>query len=203
VIAPINDRIAQQIKSLIIDRIQDESVTIRWCGGEPFISRVYLDLMQYIGAHKPHNVKHIIQTNGSYLQKKADLIIDLLPAIDHMRVSFDAASADTYHKIRVNGQWDQLLENVRWLRKQIDQHAPECNLQADFVVQLLNYKEIPAFVELCQDLGIKQINWQKMWNWGTWSQEEFQEHNIYQPNHRLYPELVEIFKKSGQPMSLR
>jgi sulfatase maturation enzyme AslB (radical SAM superfamily) len=203
VIAPINDRIAQQIKSLIIDRIQDESISIRWCGGEPFISRVYLDLMQYISANKPHNVKHIIQTNGSYLQKKSDLIIDLLPTIDHMRVSFDAASADTYHKIRVNGQWDQLLENVRWLRKQIDQHAPDCSLQADFVVQLLNYKEIPDFVELCQDLGIDQINWQKMWNWGTWSQEEFQEHNIYQPDHRLYPELVEIFKKSGQPMSLR
>ena len=202
VIAPINNRIAQKIKDLIIDQVKDELINIRWCGGEPFISRVYTDLMDYICKHKSKNFNHSIQTNGSYLQKKSQLVTDLLPTLQNVRVSFDAASADTYHQIRVNGQWDQLLENVRWLRKQIDQVAPKCKLQADYVVQLGNYKEIPAFVELCKELGIDHINWQKMWNWGTWNQEIFLQNNIYDSTHPKYPELVEIFKKSGQRMSL-
>jgi MoaA/NifB/PqqE/SkfB family radical SAM enzyme len=95
-----------------------------------------------------------------------------------------------------------LLSNVRWLRQRVDELAVDCTISADFVVQLTNYKEIPAFVELCQELGIEKINWQKMWNWGTWGQEEFLQHNIYRPEHPLYSELVEIFKKAGQPMSL-
>lgn len=202
VLAPINDRISQQIKRLIIDQIQDESVTIRWCGGEPFISRVYLDLMEYIFSNKQAKIKHIIQTNGSYLKKKSDLVTALLPNVQELRVSFDAASAATYQTIRVNGQWDQLLENVRWLRQSINDIAPECNLVADFVVQLGNYKEIPAFVDLCQELGIDQIYWQKMWNWGTWSQEEFLKHNIYRVDHPLYPDLVDMFKQAKQPMNL-
>ena len=202
VMAPINDKISEQIKQLVIDQIKNQPVTVRWCGGEPFISRVYLDLLEYIAARKKDNIKHIIQTNGSYLQKKSDLVTKLLPTTQEMRVSFDAACDETYQKIRVNGQWDQLLSNVRWLRQCVDELAVDCVLSADFVVQLTNYKEIPAFVKLCRELGIKKINWQKMWNWGTWSQEEFLQHNIYRPEHPLYSELVEIFKKAGQPISL-
>lgn len=202
VIAPVNNKISEKIKHLIIDRIQDESVAIRWCGGEPFMSRVYTDLMEYICSKKFNNVKHILQTNGSYLQKKSDLVLALLPSMQNIRVSFDAACADTYHRVRVNGQWSQLLENVRWLRKQIDQVAPACGLHADFVVQLSNYKEIPVFVELCEELGVDHINWQKMWNWGTWSQEEFSHNNIYQSEHPLYADLVQVFKAAQQPMSM-
>jgi molybdenum cofactor biosynthesis enzyme MoaA len=202
VLAPINDRISQQIKHLIIDQIKDEMVSIRWCGGEPFISRVYSDLLEYIFLNKQAKIEHIIQTNGSYLKKKSDLVTALLPTVKDMRVSFDAATADTYHKIRVNGQWDHLLENVRWLRQCIDQVAPECVLSADFVVQLDNYKEIPAFIDLCQELGIDKINWQKMWNWGTWSQEEFLNKNIYRSDHPQYADLVQVFAQAKQTMSL-
>jgi MoaA/NifB/PqqE/SkfB family radical SAM enzyme len=202
VLAPINDRISQQIKHLIIDQIKDEMVSIRWCGGEPFISRVYSDLLEYIFLKKQTKIKHVIQTNGSYLKKKSDLVTALLPTVKDMRVSFDAATADTYHKIRVNGQWNHLLENVRWLRQCIDQVAPECVLSADFVVQLDNYKEIPAFIDLCRELGIDKINWQKMWNWGTWSQEEFLNKNIYRSNHPQYADLVQVFAQAKQTMSL-
>lgn len=202
VIRPINDRIVERIQQLVIDRITDESVTIRWCGGEPFISESYLALLQYITDHKSLQCKHVIQTNGSYLKKKSDLVLSLLPMIKEMRVSFDAATADTYHKVRMGGRWDQLITNVCWLRKQIDQHASNCLLSADFVVQLDNYLEIPRFVNLCQDLGIKHINWQKMWNWGTWSQEEFDHKNIYNPTHPLYNDLAEQFRKISYSMSL-
>ena len=80
---------------------------------------------------------HADLTDGSRLTTLMNKIqpdeVYHLAAQSHVRVSFDAASADTYHQIRVNGQWDQLLENVRWLRKQIDQVAPKCELLQCFL----------------------------------------------------------------------
>lgn len=202
VIRTQNNRIVDRIKRMIIDRIQDHTVQIRWCGGEPFISEPYLDLMSYISKNKPNSFRHVIQTNGSYLKKKSDLLERLLPSTDLIRVSFDAACADTYHQVRINGQWDQLIENVQWLRQRIDKIAPKCNLEADFVVQLANYKEISMFVNLCHTLKIDHVNWQKMWNWGTWSQDQFDRNNIYNPDHDLYNDLVYQFQTAQQPMSL-
>jgi sulfatase maturation enzyme AslB (radical SAM superfamily) len=202
VIRPVNDQIAQAVKHKIIDQIQDQSVLIRWCGGEPFISDVYLDIIQYIVDQQRSNIRHIIQTNGSYLQKKSDLICALLPTLAEIRVSFDAATADTYHKIRVNGQWDQLVSNVRWLRDTINSLGCNTQLTADYVVQLANYKEIKEFVDLSRHLGIDHINLQKMWNWGTWSQTEFDYNNVYSPAHPEYQNLVAEFRRAGRPMSL-
>ena len=200
VIRPINDSIANRIKHMIIDMIQDQPVEIRWCGGEPFISEVYVDMLEYIAhSHQP-NIKHIIQTNGSYLQKKSDLFQKLLPDLKELRVSFDAATDVTYHKIRVNGQWSTLLENVRWARETINAQACATKLSADFVVQADNYREIPAFVELCDSLGIDQIYFQKMWNWGTWPQQIFDAKNIYNTQHPDYAELVAVFEQARVPI---
>jgi len=72
------------------------------------------------------------------------------------------------------------------------------SVSATFVVQLDNYKEIPQFVELCSTFNIKDIQLQKMWNWGTWPQEEFDEKNIYNLQHPLYADLSKIFAQAKQ-----
>ena len=195
IIRPTNNRLVEKIKHLIIDNIQSQPVEIRWCGGEPFISDVYEELFEYILNTKKVNIQHVIQTNGSYLKSKADMLKRLLPTVKELRISFDAATPETYQKIRVNGNWDLLIENVRWTKKLIDQLQIKTSLTADFVVQLDNYKEIPAFVQLCDDLGIKHINFQKMWNWGTWTQSLFDSKNVYDSAHPLYNDLKNTFKK--------
>jgi MoaA/NifB/PqqE/SkfB family radical SAM enzyme len=156
--------------------------------------------MEYIIRLDKSNIQHTIQTNGSYLQKKSDLIKKLLPTLAELRVSFDAANTDTYSKIRINGQWSILLENVEWARKTIDAEKTKTILAADFVVQADNYKEIPKFIELCNSMGIDRINFQNMWNWGTWADEVFQSKNVYHRAHPDYAELVSIFKQANIPM---
>jgi len=198
IIRPINNSIVQQIKHQIIDRIADQHVEIRWCGGEPFISEPYTELLDYISRSGKTKIQHIVQTNGSYLQSKSDMIEQLLPTLKELRISFDAATADTYHRTRVNGVWDNLLNNVAWVKNLIHEKNATTKLEANFVVQMDNYQEIPAFVQLCKDLEIKHIYFQKMWNWGTWSQEEFDHKNIYNPDHHDYEKLVEVFRSIGR-----
>ena len=70
-------------------------------------------------------------------------------------------------------------------------------VKADFVVQLDNYQEIPQFRTLCDELGIKQINFQRMLNWNTWPIEELDRRNVYNANHPLYPEVVRLLDSIG------
>ena len=86
------------------------------------------------------------------------------------------------------------LENVRYA---VDVLGAD-KIVADFVVQIENYQEIPQFVALCNDLGIQRINWQKMWNWGTWPQAEFDAKNIYNNQHPDHAKLVTVFAQAGQ-----
>jgi len=198
VIRGINNGIVHQIKTLIIDRIDQQPVDIRWCGGEPFISEVYMDLMNYIVATGKTNIQSIIQTNGSYLKKHAAFLSGFLPHVKELRISFDAGTAETYSQLRVNGTWDTLLDNVRFVKQLIDQHKFATLLTADFVVQADNYKEIPEFVKTCRDLGVTNINLQKMWNWGTTTQDEFDLNNVYNPDHPDYNDLKQIVESVGQ-----
>jgi len=195
VIRPINDRISAKIKTLVIDNITTP-VEIRWAGGEPFISEVYVDLMDYcITSGK--SIQHIIQTNGSYLIAKADLLEHLLPHIKELRISFDAATADTYSKIRVGGVWENLLKNVQHVQAQIKRLETATMVSVDFVVQRDNYREIPLLRKLCKDMGIDKIQYQRMWNWGTWPLEEFNDRNIYNPEHEEYDQLLVAFNLAG------
>lgn len=196
VIRPINDRISAKIKELVIDQIGSQPVEIRWAGGEPFISEVYVDLMDYCIA-SGKNIKHIIQTNGSYLIAKADLLEKLLPHTKELRISFDAATAATYSKIRVGGAWEHLLENVRHVQEQIARLGTKTVVSVDFVVQKDNYKEIPMLRKLCRELGIEKIQYQRMWNWGTWPIDEFNDKNIYNPEHPDYKQLLIAFNLAG------
>lgn len=193
-IRPINDRIADKVKK-IIDEVTSPT-TIRWAGGEPFISEVYVSLMEYaIASGQP--IKHVMQTNGSYLIKRRDLLTQILPHIEELRISFDAATADTYHKIRANGNWDTLIENTKFVIGLIKELALTTRVSVDFVVQKDNYQEIPQLKALCSDLGVDHIYYQRMWNWDTWPEEEFLNRDVHSMQHPDYPKLIKIFKSIG------
>lgn len=197
---PLNDQLVEKIKHNIIDLINEQSVNIRWCGGEPFMSDVYLNLFEYIISTGKRNIQSVIQTNGSLLKSKKELMINLLPYVSELRISFDAGSEDTYKQTRVGGDWNRLLDNTEFIIDLIKQHKFNTRVYADFVVQKNNYKDLPLFATICRRLGV-QMNIQKMWNWGTWDDTTFLDMNVYNPNHAEYSELQEYFKIAGLPIA--
>lgn len=200
IIRPLNEKISTKIKNLIIDKIKDQPTTIRWCGGEPFMSDVYIDLFEYIIQTKNKNIKNIIQTNGSLLITKQKLVEKLLPYTKDLRISFDAGTEETYQLTRVGGNWQNLIDNVKFVKKLIQENNLTTNIYADFVVQKNNYRDLPAFATLCKELGM-QVNIQKMWNWGTWDSDTFDDMNVYNKNHPLYQDLVTQFEVSHLTMA--
>jgi molybdenum cofactor biosynthesis enzyme MoaA len=195
----INNRMVEKIKKLIIDRyIETNSpLTIRWAGGEPFVSHAYLNLWEYITSKKTQ-IKHIIQTNGSYLKKKKNLLEKMLPNISELRISFDAGTKETYEKIRVNGNWEDLLENCKFVIGLANKINTATKIKSDFVVQLDNYQEIPVYFALVKSLGIDEnnIGIGRMWNWDTWDSVTFSEKNVYDKNHPEYSKLIKIINQT-------
>lgn len=89
-----------------------------------------------------------------------------------LTVSVDAATKETYEAIRRGSNFDILKRNMEfasYLRKNGELRYFRMN----FVVQNRNYLEMPLFVEWGEELGVDEIFFTKVLNWGTWSSEEF------------------------------
>lgn len=192
----VNKQLVEKIKHLIIDEYVKSGapVTFRWAGGEPLVSQAYINLWQYIVDSGAKNIRNVVQTNGSYLIKRSRLLEKLIEYIDIIRISFDAGTADTYSQIRVNGDWDSLLDNVRYIRQLVDKQSTSVELWSDFVIQQGNYNEIPQYVELAKELRFDKIAMGRMWNWDTWDNSEFERLNVSDPSHCEYAQLQEILK---------
>lgn len=192
----INTNIVDKIKKVILDRYitSNTPLNIRWAGGEPFLSHAYLELFDYMIDNNAMYIKNIIQTNGSYLNRRKKLLKNFLPYIKEFRISFDAGTELTYKNVRINGDWQTLVKNCTYIKELITAQNTNTILISDYVVQLENFKEIPQYIELAKGLGFDIIYLNKLWSWGTWEDEEFKRLNICDRNHPDYPKLIEILK---------
>lgn len=193
-ITSVHDALVQHIKTVLLDEYKNTTAhtTFRWAGGEPFVSNAYLQLWEYIATFNNPNLKHKIQTNGSYIHKRVPLLIKMLPTIEEISISVDAGTEDTYTKLRVNGNWQVLKDNCILARSIIDSNGADTLLKSSFVTQLDNYQEIPEYVDLMFSMGFDNVSIDKMWNWGRTTDAEFERINITNPLHKDHAKLLAI-----------
>ncbi len=147
--------------------------------GEVFLSPVYRRML--IDDIKSDRIK--LFTNGTLFNRKNwDLVSSIYKEI-YVSVSVDAASFDTYKKLR-GGNFNYLVKNLRMLgefRKQ----GRIVFFQLNFVVQRDNYSEMKDFVNLGKEIGVDRINFTKLNNWGTFSDRVYREKSLIIDNRYL------------------
>lgn len=89
-----------------------------------------------------------------------------------LTVSIDAATKDTYEELRRGGNFDILKRNMEFAAK-LRKEGKLSYFRLNFVVQRKNYKEMPLFVQWGRDLGVDEVFFTKILNFGTYTQEEF------------------------------
>ena len=89
-----------------------------------------------------------------------------------LTVSVDAATKETYGKIRQGGNFDMLKKNMEFASR-LRKDGSLCYFRMNFVVQKENYKEMIPFVEWGLELGVDEVFFTKILNWGTYTPEEF------------------------------
>ncbi|MCI8466528.1 MAG: hypothetical protein HFI63_11870 [Lachnospiraceae bacterium] len=89
-----------------------------------------------------------------------------------LTVSVDAATKRTYEHIRRNGNFDILQKNMEFAAE-LHRDGELHYFRMNFVVQKENYKEMVPFVEWGNRLGVDEVFFTKILNWGTYTDEEF------------------------------
>lgn len=92
----------------------------------------------------------------------------------YLTVSIDAATEETYKKIRCGGNFKILRENMKFASK-LRKTGELGYFRINFVVQKNNYKEMIDFVKWGIELGCDEVFFTKILNWGTYTKEEFRE----------------------------
>lgn len=120
--------------------------------GDPFARPDTRKILTGFDGSRYPDLKFSLITNGLLLRKYWDRIKHQNFA--GINISVDAATKETYEKIRVGGKWEDLLANldlVREVRGRFD------NIVINMTVMRANYKEIPAFVDFGESYGFNVV----------------------------------------------
>jgi len=163
--------------------------------GDPFASKIFRDFLLEFDGKKYPNVMIDLQTNGvMFTPAMWEKIHKMHDNIRIVMISFDAALPSTYKVTRRDGNWDLLVENVKFLsNKHREGYMQE--LRLDFVVQDLNYKEMPHFVTLAKFFGnIDHVNFSMVTDWGTWDNDTFKQRAIWGASHPEFKEFMGVLR---------
>jgi MoaA/NifB/PqqE/SkfB family radical SAM enzyme len=106
-------------------------------------------------------------------------------------ISIDAATPETYAINRRGGHWDVLLENMEFIAS-LRRAGPVTWLGVGFVVQMNNFREMPAFVNLVRGFGVDTVHFSQLVNWGTFSDAEYEHRAVHRPEHPAHAEFVSL-----------
>jgi len=131
--------------------------------GEVFFNPHSRRLLQTLDANRYPSLTIDLLTNGNLFTRK------LWETISHNRygaigVSIDAATRETYHCIRKNGNWDTLRQNLD-LISELRAKNVFSSFSIYFCVMKSNYKEMKQFVELGKSLGCDNIEFTKIFGY--------------------------------------
>lgn len=164
--------------------------------GEVFASPLLLNFVSLIDLNKFPNTTLSINTNGLMSEKNWHRIKHLGTAIKKVNVSVDAARPLTYEALRRGGKWEDINDSLRFLQEQKQHH--QFQFHARLIVQQQNYKEILEFYDFCKQFNIDKVEYSRLTNWGTWSQEEFLIHDVFNPTHENYAEAKYLINQVKQ-----
>ena len=153
--------------------------------GDPFYSKPMRDYLINFPVEKYPNLKRIIMhTNGILWTPKIwDKLSKVHRFITECEISIDGACKETYEVIRRGGKWSTLIDNLHFLNT----IETVKKITTSFVVQKDNYKEVEKFTILMNSIfkGHKEhtVLFYRISNWGTYSEQEFKEVNIFDRDH--------------------
>ena len=163
-----------EVTDVVIEKLLPTAEFLVLAGdGEVFVSKSYERIYR---SDKVNDMKYIrILSNGTLFSKSnwEKFATNKLGKI-MLTFSIDAATKETYEKIRRNGNFDILKKNMEFA-SELRREGKVSFLRLNFVVQRGNYQEMIMFVDWAEKLGADAVFFTKILNWGTFTEEEFKE----------------------------
>jgi sulfatase maturation enzyme AslB (radical SAM superfamily)/tetratricopeptide (TPR) repeat protein len=162
--------------------------------GDPFASRTFRRLLQQLGELDYPKLKYHLLTNGQLLTPEVwEQFPKLKERTKSLAVSLDAATEEVYRIVRRPGHIEKVIPNLHYMKTLVDRGELEC-FGLRFVVQVDNYREMPAFVRLAKEVGANDVMFQRLINWDTFTQEEFAKRAVFHEDHPLYEDFLRVMQ---------
>lgn len=144
--------INKKLVDIVLDNLQYIEKII-WQGGEilrlPYFKNVLLKTLQF------PKIQQIITSN---FQNVSEDIIELIPKNNiNLIISIDGAVKKTYERIRLGASFDKLEKNLEKLNHYIIVSGNKMNLQINFLVMKINYKEIPDMINFADKYNVSIV----------------------------------------------
>lgn len=148
----INNRAFDEIKKIL-----PYLKIVRWMGGEVFLYNKFNILFEE--ANK-YSIKQEIITNGLLLNKA---FIDKIVSNNvDLALSIDGITKEIYEKIRINGKFEKLLENLQYLKEKREKEKNKTFIRLNVVILKYNFFQIADFIEFCKKYSINMIEFTPM-----------------------------------------
>jgi len=162
-------------------------------GGELFSSEMLMELLSGIDTDQFPNLEIHIGTNATLVTRRWDRIKNVEKFIKKITVSVDAGSALVYEQVRRGGTWTDLCDGMEFLKNKKQELNFELN--GRLIFQKENYKDSEKFYDLCQQWNCDLAEYSRIYNWNTWTVEQFLQQDVYDPAHLEHSQAIEIIQK--------
>ena len=123
--------------------------------GEPFLNPDLLPMIRHAKTRYPH-LRIIVSSNMNIPKFSEERALDVVRSgLDHMILSLDGATQETYAKYRVGGNLQDALRNVRWIvaaKRQLRSRTP--SMTWNFLVFRHNEHEVEQARALAAEIGV-------------------------------------------------
>jgi hypothetical protein len=211
-----NERLDRARDRVILPLLRNRQVGLHLTSwGDPFASRHYRSILEALRHEDFDGVKLFLLTNGLGLTKSVwTSMPHLSEKVVELRVSVDAATKETYEDVRRPGRWEVIHENLRamgelntagtFLRNRfrggVQSVSSDLFLDAEkpitfalaFVVQSANFREMPAFVRLAEEVNADSVVFQRYYSFGHEGGDVFSAKDVAAPAHLEHQELQTI-----------
>ncbi|MHC4608156.1 MAG: radical SAM protein, partial [Planctomycetota bacterium] len=147
----------------LLDEMKDAGVlAVQFTGGgEPTVHPDHEMLFQHA---LDLGLRCSLVSNG--IKWSDNLIEDILPRFDWVRVSIDAADAESYYQTRRSNyrHWDKVWANVHALVAALQDKASQCVFGLGYVVTPDSWKDIAKFARMAKDAEVHNVRFTAMFS---------------------------------------
>src|SRR3954470_12578061 len=143
----------------IVDQVPDLERAVLHGVGEPMLVKNLPKMVRYL---KDRGTYVLFNTNGTVLNdRNGRALIDA--GLDELRVSLDAASAESFRAIRGVDFFNRILRNVRRFRElQVREGHERPRVSAWLTGLKETIAELPAFVRVAAEIGVREVYLQRL-----------------------------------------
>ncbi len=143
----------------IVDQVPDLSRAVLHGVGEPMLVEKLPQMVRYL---KDRGVYVLFNTNGTVLNERNGRAL-IAAELDELRVSFDASNRKRFKEIRGKDYFGRIVRNVRAFRQLQEREGHSKPQVSAWLTGLKEtVEELPAFVGLSAEIGVKEVYLQRL-----------------------------------------